>query len=235
VAPGCPAGAVSALVPRSGPQPARHPSTIQGAGDGLSRRGWAVNDAVVKLLLFNEQVNELEASGFTQYLLAKGGTSVSLSWSASDGVVRTRLEAPSDESIKAFVLTLRILIQPGDGISIDQLGKLYPGLAVSPEIGARFIDLVAAVAEVLDAPGGLREGRENVSRRKLMETFVYGRLAHMNADKHPRYRAWAQRPELLMFLKDEFIHTLAFLLKALMAMRRLNELALAEMAARADP
>jgi hypothetical protein len=189
-----------------------------------------MHEEVTRLLLFNEQVSDLEARDFTKYLRERGGTSAGISWSAADGVLRVQREAPSDESIRAFVLTLRILIQPRDRISFEQLGELYCSLPVSAETRERFLDQVAAVKELLATDSGLREGGTNLTREGLMDHFLYGRLAHVNPDKNPRYRAWAQRPELHAFLEQQFIETLAFLLVALLAMRRLNEAALTELA-----
>lgn len=76
----------------------------------------------VKLYLFNEKVEKLANSTFMQW--ASQRTHIfplesiySRNWIGAEGL--------TEESINAFILTLRVLIQDSDGISIRCMAELY--------------------------------------------------------------------------------------------------------------
>jgi|AntRauTorckE6833_2_1112554.scaffolds.fasta_scaffold01380_15 hypothetical protein len=135
------------------------------------------------LTLFNERVARLNRSKLAERMK---NTSYVLSfdrftngeWICADGV--------DEDTVDAFILNVRLLIQDNDGFSIKCLAEnIYSKSAVPDDLRGRFQNARKKWQEHAEAISlfkhPCREG--SFSNRELFDVLMYGGLAHANRDK----------------------------------------------------
>jgi len=142
----------------------------------------------VNLVLFVEKAHKLEASSFWQWLNTRRGPSdiekiTAGEWLAHDGL--------SHDSLEAFCLNLRFLIQPRDGFSIDQVAEIA---ASWPEEYALGREKIQSAVAVLGRQLGTRCLVQFTDSRvttnwDLFEVVFYGGIAHANPSKRDQFKS----------------------------------------------
>jgi hypothetical protein len=150
------------------------------------------------LELFVEKAQELKSCNFTKYLADGNAVNLRISISSQHGE-NVEYTGPNDEAMKAFLLTLRFFIQDGDGISFRYLVEKTctdPDLSVSwrkaikevrSQLGQYLSGLVQPMIVYEPPP----------TRKEILDTFIYGNLAHSNKLYRQRFKKWRQNK--LMF------------------------------------
>lgn len=94
-------------------------------------------------------------------------------------------QGPDEEARLAVVSTLRMFVQPGDGISIEQIAVLYESLPVEVDPKAKESARKAAdgLKEYFAQTTGITFQGHVLTNWRLFEVFMYGNLAHANDDK----------------------------------------------------
>jgi len=140
------------------------------------------------LVLFVERAYKLETSSFWQWLSNRRGPSniekiVAGEWLAHDGL--------SEDSLEAFCLNLRFLIQPRDGFSVDQVAAI--AASWPDEYGLQREKIQSAVT-VLGHELGRRcliqfTNSKVTTNRDLFEVVFYGGIAHANPSKRDQFKS----------------------------------------------
>lgn len=140
-----------------------------------------------KLLLFVEQAYRLKLNSFWTWInsrpLRTDYEKIFLGdWLAHEGI--------NHEGLDAFCLRLRILIQPKDGLRVEDM------LKKSKDWGSEFNNLKEAMAASFQERERILKERcivslfnnKNTTNNDLFEIIFYGGIAHMNEDKYALFR-----------------------------------------------
>ena len=139
------------------------------------------------LRLFNEKADKLMGLRFTQAL--KNNVEVEGSYHPSNGWTATRT-GPGSEETEAFVLTLRFFLQNNERISIANTADLYETLAVPEKLKEAVRKTPGMLNEFLDSDAQIIWKNERLTRRRVLDVFLYGGLAHANPEKKALYDEW---------------------------------------------
>lgn len=136
------------------------------------------------LELFVEKTNKLKSLSFTtEAQKAK----LKVSWHNATGIMRSELTGPNVEQVDAFILTFRFFIQENEPCSFRWLAKnVLDDPGVSDHWKQEFSKARAGYNQYLDEyPSfpAIIEGEPLLTRREIMEMFVYGDLSHVNKKK----------------------------------------------------
>lgn len=181
------------------------------------------------LSLFNEKTEKLFRLSFIKAMFeTKSGASLS-GRAKEDGTfeLSAKRSGPGEEAIDAFVLTFRFFIQDNEKISLRNLAKFYESPQIEINLGKEFAIVRRRVNDFLDGPADIlfKFENEKLSRRKIMETFIYGGLSHANEEKKTMYDVWMQIPFFRPLIENEFTYILARILTELDQIKNLNTLA----------
>ena len=84
------------------------------------------------LEFYNEKAEKLQGLSFTSSILNQN-SGVHLSWTRDSGILKIDREGPDEESIDAFVLTLRFFMQDNEPTSLRNMAKLIEALPINEQ------------------------------------------------------------------------------------------------------
>ena len=182
-------------------------------------------EAIKALQLFNEKADKLEGLSFTKGLADSG---VTISGKRGQPVQAQR-NGPDDESIDAFVLTIRFFVQDNETTSFRNMAGLYAIISVDSDLVDKLNDARTKTNAALDKPSPIKLNNTELTYRAIYEVFLWGGLAHANPNKKAVYDTWV--PNLLLFplLQNEFVYALGILLNMIFFTRALNKAALGQL------
>ncbi len=175
------------------------------------------------LNLFNEKADKLRNSNFVKAALENSGAS--LSWQEGEQITRT---GPTEENIDAFVLTLRFFVQDNERSSFRNMSKLYTDKAISEEHRSEFEKARSYLNDFLDSSTMFNFYGKRITKRELMEVFVFGGLSHANKQKKSLYDQW-MRLGLAPLLQNEFIVIIFEVMNVAQFVKTLNERVLTDL------
>lgn len=161
-----------------------------------------------RLLGFNRKVERLEhtrffeAPGASFSLVEARGRVVSIRSvidATSEPMVELELEAKVNdfalhhfdrENVEAVVLTYRMLTQHNDRFAVARLTDIYDH--VHPVFRNTFIDLREQYAIFFAADSSLCPNGVALSHGAILDTVIYGELAHSNKSKAAIFRQWTR-------------------------------------------
>jgi hypothetical protein len=108
------------------------------------------------------------------------------------------------------------------------MSTLYSEPWVATEHGAEFTRIRLILNSFLDEPTPVQFNDAALSRRQIMETVVYGGLAHANPDRREEFLRWLRNPFLSACVYSEFVVTVSAVLEAALRVRTLNQAILSE-------
>jgi hypothetical protein len=185
-------------------------------------------DMIEALELFNNKTEKLARSDFIKTMFGTD-TGVTVSQNAGEPV-KFILRGPTETEIDAFVLTFRFFYQPGERSSFGKVAAAYDGSDVEDTLKAEFIASVDVVNTFLDNPPDdfrIEFRGELLTRRRILEIFMYGDLAHSNkADKVKIFNEWSNVPGYFPFVQNEFNYILTKTFQVTEYLKELNETAL---------
>lgn len=174
-----------------------------------------------QLRLFNEKADELEGTRFSKALYdQQSGVIVEgdLTGSAEAVVV-----GPDDEATRAFVLTIRLFQQDGDGISIRELADIYDAAPDVPhDIRREFVQARKALNDRLASNTMFVIDDERITRGRVLDVFLYGGLAHVNPNKRVIYEHWQTMGMVFALMSNEFVVTLGEFFNCVRWIRHIN-------------
>jgi hypothetical protein len=191
-------------------------------------------DQIIKSLkLFNEKVDKLSNSRFIRSIGLPGG-GFKMSFKQNDaGVMEAKAErkGPDDEAISAAALTLRFFVQNNERISLRNISRYYADNLIDDSLTKRYEEIRNELNDFLDNErySVFKSNQTRLTRRELLDTFLYGDLAHANEAKYDLIQSW-KRSEML-FKRDEnhLVQTMFFLYNYLEMIADLNKQTIIEL------
>ena len=182
-----------------------------------------INKHIEALCLFNEKADEIKNSSYTKYFL-ENKPKVSISKKQGKAIKIKTIE-PNDESLKSFVLTLRLFLQNNDQISFQNISKIYEKLPNNFQKEKKsFSQARKKINDILNTNTNIKYNNKIPTYYEVLDTFVYGDLAHIKIDKRNTYKDWKSREETGLFdiFKISF-HSIAInLIQCILYMQKLN-------------
>ncbi len=121
--------------------------------------------------------------------------------------------------IRGFLLTFRMFIQPRDRIALYESNRGSPerpklldltGISDSWYEKVKQAHKWVTCALAITPPNLIYDGKP-ITRWEVLETFLYGDLAHTNPAKRKTFKQWKEEPDLFGNLQFEFVSILAFM------------------------
>jgi hypothetical protein len=165
------------------------------------------SEAIQKLKLFNAKIETLRRGTFIPKVFHEDH-GVTMNFSAESPVTVEKCGA-DEEATLALAVTLRFFVQERDGISLEQVARIYDSLPVPDQYKQSAQRAFESIEVYMDSPAGFNFNGETVTNRRLFNVFMYGGLAHANDDKRTEYEAWINSPVSLMmqyFFEDVAAH-----------------------------
>lgn len=191
-----------------------------------------------QLIGFNEKVRRLEHTRFFQspavaFSLNRVRAKI-LSVNQvidEDGDAATEIEMQTEvsdfdlrhldrDNIDAFTLTYRMLTQNNDRFSIGRLAENYE--FAHPLFHNAFTQLREQNTLFLSTSSPLQPGGHAVTYREILDTVIYGELAHSNKKKAAMFQHWTRWPAHEKSLWLVFDHALRCSMEVLRHFRDLN-------------
>jgi hypothetical protein len=173
-----------------------------------------------RLELYNEQAEVLLGSRFAAVMFGQM-TGVTLSWEEG-GPLEATVKGPDDEAVRAFTLTFRMFFRDGDGISFREIAEIYDAASIPAALRDDYRWAREAIDQFLDGPTMFEVNQERITRRRLVEVFLYGGIAHMNPEKRKAYELWRGNPVLFAMMENEFAVALAEFFNHVRFVREVN-------------
>ena len=179
------------------------------------------------LELFNEKAGKLLNSAFVG-ALASGKTGATISGRRQENglfEISPELRGPSSEAVDAFILTFRFFVQDNETTSLRNIAKIYIEIGDDDEFLSRFNSARDSINQFLDLPNlmNITFNNSTPTNRDVMETFIYGGLAHANPKKCQVYMAWMGFPPASVLFHLCFNDVLGQVLRAISFVKNLNE------------
>ena len=127
-------------------------------------------------------------------------------------------------TLDGFLVTFRMFVQPRDRIALYPLARdsqrqpksQKPELLDLPGLSHGWYEKVERAYQLADvyltiAPSTLMHNGEPITRRKVLETFLYGDNVHVNAPERETFNEWRRNSDLFGELKFEFVTILGFI------------------------
>jgi hypothetical protein len=184
-----------------------------------------LNEIAKALRLFNEKAEKLSRLSFLEQIRhPDSGISISMQRVDERSFnVKQERRGPAEEAIDAFVLTFRYFIQDNEVTSFRKMQQYYDEAPIGPSLQHKFTQLRKEVNEYLDSDTNVNSDGENLTRRKIMDTFVYGGLAHANEAKRRLWKTWMSNPFAAVMYENEFVVVLSDIHVAIEMIKRMNE------------
>ena len=180
-----------------------------------------IERGISALKLFNEKAKKLQESNFLKHVLQQRKIQFTISAKRGEPV-KMSTTFPDVNAIDAFVLTFRFVIQNNERCSFGNLGDAYSKLSVSKEIKEQYTEARQKLNEYLDSKISFVLNKEHLSRRKVLDIFVYGGLAHANPEKKKIYDKWVGNPIVCNLFVFEFVSILFQVLRIIRYVAQLN-------------
>ena len=138
---------------------------------------------------------------------------------------------PDNEAIDAFVLTLRFFIQDNESTSLRNFAGLYSGLPVEKDVIDSFNGARDALNTFLDSRSFLTINGQQFASREIFDVFMWGELAHANAQKKQIFDSWRRDTWIFPILQNEFVYAISKILQTIFYVANLNQQALEKLTA----
>ena len=174
------------------------------------------------LTLFNERVDRLMRSDLAKRMANPQYTldyekMIRREWISVDGV--------TEDTVDAFVLNIRLLVQDQDGFSIRCLAEnVYSHDSVPDDLRSHFDQHRQRWREYIDSESIYRHPLENrsLANGEIFDVLMYGGLAHVNRDKADLFYILTKQGAFSSLICSSFLSSLRFLFGVVQAIREIN-------------
>jgi hypothetical protein len=115
------------------------------------------------------------------------------------------------------------------------MADAYDALPVDPTLPSQFHDIRKQVNEFLDSKTPVAINNHDLTYREIFDIFLYGYHAHAKKIKRQKIEEWASEPITFGVIENEFVYTLAIILRAIFYIRDINTRALDELGRARQP
>ncbi len=170
-----------------------------------------IEETIELLALFDEKFTELSESSFAKSVFDNSGIDISFEFDTKQGMVKRR--GPSDESIRAWAPSIRLLISRNDRISFRQMHLVYAQLPIDETSLKTLESHREDVEKILSGPANaytsmriepLKINGQEPSVLDFLERFIYGDIMHLDKDKRKDFVNWKSSPLVFAFAQDRF-------------------------------
>ena len=188
-----------------------------------------MSQAIATLELFAEKAGRLGELSLAQEISKSYRASVR--WARGEPWAG-EYSGPAGEAVDAYILTLRMLIQDNESISLRSMRRLYREASIAVSLVDQFDEACAELNAFLDADTNLaiEDGRQ-LTYRDIFEVFVYGSLAHTNSPRKREVFTALRDGAWFPLFQAHFADCLRAFEVTLVSLRRINTDALAELRA----
>jgi hypothetical protein len=177
---------------------------------------------LITLQLFNEKVDRLDRCRLAKRMETRkfhfqSDKQRNREWISVDDV--------SEDDVDAFVLNLRLLIQPRDGFSYLQIYEnIYLHNDIPEYFRKRFEEEITLWDDHLSEVSifGRLDGQGNYSNKELFDILFYGGLAHMNPENLSSFYSLTKQGLVSTIIFCSFLNILNTMLTRLRNMRQIN-------------
>lgn len=180
-----------------------------------------ITSQIEALRLFNEKATRLHKSRFAKYVFEQKRFSIHVDAEKGKEVSVITI-GPDSHAIDEFILTFRYFIQNNERCSFGNLAEIYPNLSISEELKKRFKRARKGLNDYLNSNTIINIEKNLLTRRRLLDVFIYGGLAHANPGKKKQFDEWMKKHIIRDFINCEFVSILAGLLGIIQHVARLN-------------
>ena len=184
------------------------------------------------LKLFSEKVERLESSSLVG-MLRSGEARFNIHWTREEGLT-FESEGPPRESVDGVVVTYRFFTQDNEPTSLSRMTSMLEHLAargeVSQDLLGKWIAKRTDLNAFLDSPATFAHEDKDTAgdvirriqpdRRDLIDTFIYGEIAHSKKSKRKLIEKWKESPFLYAYIEHEFVETLGGMIGGLVWLRK---------------
>lgn len=103
------------------------------------------------------------------------------------------------------------------------MAETYDGLPISEQKKELFKDARNELNDYLDSKSPITSRGQSITRREILEVFLYGDLAHANEKKKEIFDQWMSYPLMDVLIYHEFIRILGSLAYIIAYVQDLNE------------
>lgn len=123
------------------------------------------------------------------------------------------------------MLTLRLFLQNNDQISFQNISKIYEKLPNNFQKEKKsFSQARKKINDILNININIKYNNKTPTYYEVLDTFIYGDLAHIKIDKRNTYKDWKSREETGLFdiFKISFHSITINLIQCILYMQKLN-------------
>lgn len=186
-------------------------------------------DEIAKALrLFNEKADKLSRLSFLDKI-RHPDSGITISWervSEDSFNIKQERRGPEEEAIDAFVLTFRYFIQDNEQTSFRKMERHYLNAPLDPALQQKCVQLRKEVNEYLDGETNISFNSEQLTRRRILDVFLYGGLSHANDEKRRLWKTWMNDKFVAVMFENEFLTVLSNIHIGIDMIRKMNEDAL---------
>ena len=169
------------------------------------------------IALYRKKAIELIESRFAKSLQNSGVTI-----SGKLGLpVKAERRGPDLEAIKSFAITYRNFSLDSDPISIRNVAQMYDKFEEDNSVRKEFLKIRKALNQFLNSPTILNINGGEISRKDLIDTYVYGQVIHLK--KNEEFEQWIRGTPLGEIVYNEIVYTLSNLLNFIIFIDTVNQ------------
>jgi hypothetical protein len=186
----------------------------------------STEEKLQKLKLFNEKAEVLRRRNFVKQVFRPDhGVTVKFNFDPQAGPlgIESERRGADEESLHAFAITFRFFVQPGDGITIEQIAEIYESLPVEDRAKQSARNAADSLKSYLDSTTEVAFNGKTITRQRLFDVFMYGNMAHAKDDKRLEYESWMQHPLTAAILPTFLEETIASLTNCILSFHEMNE------------
>jgi len=176
------------------------------------------NKDIIEILnLFNKNANKIKNRSYAKFFLAeKPKTTIS---KKQGKPLKIKITEPDNESLDAFLLTLRLFYQEGEQISfrntnkIYNINKIYENLPNNFQKEKKsFSRAIKIINSALDTNTDIKFNNKILTYREVLDTILYGNTAHFYPNRRNTIKSWKSKEGLCELYKTSF-HAISISMK----------------------
>jgi hypothetical protein len=191
----------------------------------LTTKAVDTTEAVKRLRLFNEKAKELRSYSFIEKAFHKDA-GVTINFDLENKTVEATRVGADNEARAAACLILRLFLLERDHIKLHQIAELYQSIPVKDEDKHWVSENLKELDKFLDGVPTTQlkmNGKPMaVTHREVLEIFLYGDVAHLNAEKRIVFETWKEVEVIHIYLENLFEYVVGNVIRYIFWLAAMN-------------